>query len=368
MKFGFASTPVGPRGLSDDQLYREAMEDTRLGHALGYDSAWALEHHFTPYFPQPDLSVYLANIAAQCPGIGLGTCVIVLPWHHPLRLAEQIAMLSLLSTGDLYLGLGRGTARYEFDRLGVDMTQTRGIFEEMLDIIRRGLLGEPFSYDGKHFKFPATRVRPKANLERIKLFGAIGSPESAGVMGDLKLPVIHTSSFPDDMAQGFVRTWQQHSGASDPETLAFECPMMINPTIVAPTAGEAREIAHEYYPNFARVQMEHYETKDDYWKDVRGYEAHSRFFANLARVATDADFRERFFDNKLIGTPEQVIRRIETVRDKLKVGHIVTVHAQYEMEQPLRRRSMQLFAEQVLPYFRTTPASRMERARGAAAG
>jgi len=124
-----------------------------------------------------------------------------------------------------------------------------------------------------------------------------------------------------------------------------------NPTIVAPTDKEARELAHAYYPHFARTQMEHYESKDDYWKDVRGYEAHSRFFANLSRLVTDADFRDRFFDNKLVGTPERVIRRIETIRDKLKVGHVVTVHTQYEMEQSLRHRSMQMFAEQVLPHF-----------------
>jgi alkanesulfonate monooxygenase SsuD/methylene tetrahydromethanopterin reductase-like flavin-dependent oxidoreductase (luciferase family) len=362
MKFGFASTPVGPRGHSDEQLYREAIDDARLGHALGYDSAWALEHHFTPYFPQPDLCVYLSHIAAHCPGLGLGTCVIVLPWHHPLRLAEQIAMLSLLSTGDLYLGIGRGTARYEFDRLGVDMTQTREIFEEMLAIIRKGLAGEAFSFEGKHFRFPATRVRPKAHLERIHLFGAIGSPESAGVMGELGLPLIHTSSFPDDMAQGFVRTWQAQSGASGAQLLAAESPMMINPTIVAPTAKEAREIAHAYYPNFARVQMEHYETKDDYWKNVPGYEAHSRFFATLARIATDTDFRDKFFNNKLIGTPEQVIRRIEELRAKLSLGHIVTVHTQYEMEQPLRHRSMRMFAEQVLPHFRDGAAPKRSAA------
>jgi len=366
MKFGFASTPVGPRGCSDEQLYREAIDDTRLGHALGFDSAWALEHHFTPYFPQPDLSVYLSHIAAHCPGLGLGTCVIVLPWHQPLRLAEQIAMLTLLSTGELYLGLGRGTARYEFDRLGVDMTQTRGIFREALDIIRKGLTGEPFSYEGEHFRFPTTRVRPKANLQRVKLFGAIGSPESAQVMGELRLPVIHTSNFPDEMAQEFVRTWQRHSGASDAQTAAYESPMMVNPTIVAPTAREARELAHEYYPNFARVQMEHYESKDDYWKNVRGYEAHSRFFSNLARLVSDADFRDRFFDNKLVGTPAQVIRRIEELRDKLKVGHVITVHTQYEMEQPLRRRSMQMFAEQVLPHFRSAPRAAAGQARGAA--
>ncbi|HKI99617.1 MAG TPA: LLM class flavin-dependent oxidoreductase [bacterium] len=357
MKFGFASTPVGPRGQSDEQLYREAVEDARFGQALGFDSAWALEHHFTPYFPQPDLVVYLSHIAAQCPGLGLGTCVIVLPWHHPLRLAEQIAMLSLLSQGDLYLGIGRGTARYEFDRLGVDMTQTRDIFREMVEIIRQGLTGEPFSYEGEHFRFPETRLRPKANLERIKLFGAIGSPESASVMGDLGLPVIHTSNFPDEMAEGFVRTWQQHSGATDAETAAYGFPMMINPTIVAPTDKEARELAHEYYPNFARTQMEHYESRDDYWKNVRGYEAHSRFFANLARLVSDADFRDRFFDNKLVGTPERIIRRIETIRDKLQVGHVVTVHTQYEMDQSLRRRSMQMFAQEVLPHFGKSSAA-----------
>ena len=185
-------------------------------------------------------------------------------------------------------------------------------------------------------------------------------------MGDLGLPLIHTSSFPDDMAQGFVRTWQARRGASAADVAAAESPMMINPTIVAPTAKEAREIAHAYYPNFARVQMEHYETKDDYWKHVPGYEAHSRFFATLARIATDADFRDKFFANKLIGTPEQVIRRIEELQAKLSIGHIVTVHTQYEMEQPLRRRSMQMFAEQVLPHFRPAPRSAAGQARGAA--
>jgi alkanesulfonate monooxygenase SsuD/methylene tetrahydromethanopterin reductase-like flavin-dependent oxidoreductase (luciferase family) len=357
MKFGFASTPVGPRGQSDADLYREAVDDARFGHALGYDSAWALEHHFTPYFPQPDLAVYLSHIAAQCPGIGLGTCVIVTPWHNPLRLTEQIAMLSLLSEGDLYLGLGRGTARYEFDRLGIDMTQTRSLFNEILEIMQKGLTGEPFSHNGKHFQFPETRIRPKANLERIKLFGAIGSPESASVMGDLKLPVIHTSNFPDDMAAGFVRTWQEHSGASDAQTVAHEFPMMINPTIVAPTDAEARELAHAYYPNFARVQMEHYESKDDYWKNVKGYEAHSRFFANLGRLVNDADFRERFLENKLVGTAETVARRVQDIRQRLKVGHVVTVHTQYEMEQPLRRRSMQMFAEEVIPRVRKAAAA-----------
>lgn len=357
MLFGFANAPVGPAGHSDAQLYAEGVDDARFGQALGYDSAWALEHHFTPYFPQPDLAVYLAHVAAACPGLGLGTCVIVVPWHNPLRLTEQIAMLSLLSSGDLYLGLGRGTARYEFERLDVDMTQTRGLFSESVQILQQGLTGEPFSFAGEHFRFPETRIRPAAERKRIHLFGAIGSPESAGIMAGLGLPIIHTSNFPDKMAVEFVRSWREHSGASEAETRAQNFPIMVNPTIVADTDAEARELAHAYYPHFARTQMEHYESKDDYWKEVKGYEAHSKFFANLARLVDDADFRDRFFDNKLVGTPQTVIRRVEELRERLCVGHVVTVHSQYGMEQSLRRRSMEKFAEEVIPHFRRAAAA-----------
>ncbi len=357
MKFGFTAAPVGPKGRSDDELYRETLEDCVYGQELGFDSAWALEHHFTPYFPSPDLMVYLAHIAARCPGLGLGTCVIVLPWHHPLRLAEQIAMLSLLSQGDLYLGMGRGTARYEFDRFGIDMAHTREIFKEELEIIQLALKGETFSYQGRHFQIPETRIRPFANPERVKIFGAIGSPASAETMAELGLPVMHTSNFPDDKAAGFVAQWQARIGAGERETREFEFPILLNPTIVAPTDAEAREMAHAYYPHFARVQMNHYETKDDYWKDIPGYEVHSRFFANLGRMVDDFEFRDKFLNLQLVGAPETVIRRIEVLRDKLKVGHVVSAHALYEMDQPLRRRSMKLFAEEVIPHFRKAAAA-----------
>ncbi|NIR98556.1 MAG: LLM class flavin-dependent oxidoreductase, partial [Gammaproteobacteria bacterium] len=108
-------------------------------------------------------------------------------------LAEQIAMLSLLSQGDLYLGLGRGTARYEFERFEMDMAHTRGMFAEAVEIIHKGLAGKPFSHRGAHYNFPETLLRPIARPERVHLFGAVGSPESAGVMGELGLPLIHTS-------------------------------------------------------------------------------------------------------------------------------------------------------------------------------
>ena len=352
MKFGFTAPPVGAQGLGDAELYRHAVEDASYGQELGYDSVWLLEHHFTPYFPHPDLVVILSHLAAHCPGLGLGAAVIVVPWHHPLRLTEQIAMLSLLSSGDLYLGLGRGTARYEFERLDVEMEHTRDIFRESVEILQKGLAGKPFSYSGRHYSFPETLVRPIADPERIKLYGAIGSPDSARVMAELGLPMIHTSNFPDHKAVEFVETWQARIGATDQQVREAAFPMHCNPCIVAPTDTEARELAHVYTARFATIQMEHYETRDDYWKDIPGYEVHSRFFANLARMVEDSDFRDKYLNTQLVGAPETVIRRLEVLQNTVKIGHVICAHAQYDMEQDLRRRSMKLFAEQVIPHFR----------------
>ena len=357
MKFGFSVPPVGPLGRSDTDNYAKAIEDCKLGHRLGYDSAWALEHHFTPYYPTPDTMLYLAHLAAQCPGLGLGTAVIVLPWHHPLRITEQIAMLNALTRGTLYLGLGRGTARYEFDRLGVDMTETRDRFREAVEIINLGLSGEPFSYEGRYYQIPTTEIRPHIrDRKAICLFGAIGSPASAEIMADLGLPLIHTSNFPDHLTVAIVKKWKERCREHGFPTEDMGFPIHANPTIVAETDGEARDLARYYYPRFAKVQMEHYETEADYWKDVPGYEVFSKMFANLKKMTEQGPALEKYLDNQLVGSPETVIRRIEVLRDNLDIQHIVCGHFTYEMGDDLRRRSLRMFAERVIPHFRKTAA------------
>ncbi len=364
MKFGFGTAPVGPSGRSDAENYATLIEDCRLGQELGYDSAWALEHHFTPYFPTPDTLLFLSHLAAHCPGLGLGTCVIVLPWHHPLRIVEQIAMLNVLSSGPLYLGLGRGTARYEFDRLGPDMTETRGRFKEAVEIVQLGLSGKPFAYEGEFYRFPETRVRPDPrDVNDIHFFGAIGSPPSAEIMADLGLSLCHTSNFPDRLTESIIRRWkerQEETGRFIDASEGF--PIHANPAIVADTDEEARDLARKYYPKFAQVQIDHYETNDDYWKDIPSYEAFSKMFANLGKLAHLGEDLEKYLNFQLVGTAETVIRRIEVLRDRLNVGHIICGHFSYEMSDEERRRSLRLFAERVIPHFREPAEAQRLRA------
>ncbi|MCH8842150.1 MAG: LLM class flavin-dependent oxidoreductase [SAR324 cluster bacterium] len=353
MLFGMTAVPVGPKGQSDADLYAKSIRDVEMAVRLGFDSVWTLEHHFTPYFPQPDVLLYLAHVAAKYPRLGLGTAVLVLPWYHPVRLTEQIAMLNILSSGRLYLGLGRGTARYEFDRLGVDMTETRGRFQECVEIMRLGLAGRPFTYEGEYYRLPETQIRPIAAApDRIQFFGAIGSPASVEIMADLALPPIQTTNFPDHMAEGFVRTWKQLAADRGMSTENLGLPILANPTIVRESEDEARDLGRKFYPIFAREQMEHYETAADYWKDLPSYESFSKMFAKLGRLAEQGKELEAFLDNQLVGSPDRVAGRIETFRDRFAIGHVICGFAAYGMDQETSRKSAELFAGRIMPRFR----------------
>ena len=80
LRFAYQIGAVGEADLDDQALYREALDDAVLLHRLGYDGAWMVEHHFSDYYPQPNPLLFLSHIAAACPGLGLGTSVMVLPW------------------------------------------------------------------------------------------------------------------------------------------------------------------------------------------------------------------------------------------------------------------------------------------------
>ena len=112
MMMVFAS--YGWENIGDDQVADEEIRLARLAAQSGFDVLWSAEHHFFDYSFCPDNLQLMTYLAALCPGIGLGTAAVIVPWHDPLRVAEQAAVLDLLCKGKLRLGLGRGLARREF--------------------------------------------------------------------------------------------------------------------------------------------------------------------------------------------------------------------------------------------------------------
>src|SRR4051794_18913219 len=118
------------RGVTDEEVWLDELRLADLAEPLGFDSLWSVEHHFTSYTMSPDVLQLLTYFAGRTTNIGLGSMVVVLPWHDPVRVAEQVSVLDIVSGGRVVLGLGRGLGRIEFEGLRVPMDEARERFAE----------------------------------------------------------------------------------------------------------------------------------------------------------------------------------------------------------------------------------------------
>ncbi len=353
-------------GASDSEMYREAIIDARYAQELGYDAVWIVEHHFSDYYPTPNPLMFLSHLAAACPGMGLGSAVMVLPWYDPVRFAEDVAMLASLTTGPLYIGMGRGTAKLEYDALRVDMNEARDRFQECWDVTRLALKGEPFTYNGKYVKLdrPIT-VRPRIDKEReIGFFGAIGSPGSAEIMADLGLSPLSLSQFPDYMLAKILERWRRRmdeKGFASDGMLPVSAKCFIGDTDTA-----AREEARGHMARFYKLQAEHYTTDTTPWGDIKGYEQFAKIFANM-RLMGDPAQNDPILERNLIGAPETVARRINELR-ALGFNYVLFSNAMHGVEREVRHRMMRRFAKEVIPLVHSLPvpeAPVFERVRAA---
>lgn len=340
---------VGGPGASDAEMYRDAIEDAKLGQSLGYEAAWVIEHHFTDYYPTPNPVTLLSYIAAACPGLDLGTCVLVLPWYNPLRLAEELAMLQTLSGANLHIGMGRGVAKIEYDAFGVDMSEARDRFREAYQIIDLALKGEPFTYQGKYLSVPrAVVTRPRLSGRKPRFYGAIGSASSAEIMADIGLPPISIAQFPAKVLAAIQSNWNRRAeelGLSTDTTR----PIMVQ-CYIGDTDEEARAEAKQYLPSYFRTQVEHYQGDMTPWADIAGYEQFERTFANLKKMS-DPQNLDGYLDLNMVGSPDTVARRVQEFAD-LGLNHIIVNNATPGVPQEARHRMLRRFATEVMPRFK----------------
>jgi len=349
VSFGFQAAASDVSGVPDAQLYRDMMADCELGHRLGYDAAWLLEHHFSDYYPTPSPLLMMAHIAAKFPDLSLGTSVLVLPWYHPLRLAEEIAMLNSLTRGTLHLGIGRGTAKMEYDAYNVDMNEARARFAECFHIVEKGLAGTPFTHHGRFWTIEKPiRLRPSPTPRPVRFYGAIGSPASAEIMGDLGIPPICLSTFPDGLLAKILARWRARAGVRAGNAIL---PISIK-MLIADTDEEARELGRRYYPAFFALQADHYEADANPWADIPEYQDFSRMFANLRKLA-DPDALGPYLDANLVGSAETICRRIEVLA-ALGFNYFMVSSATPGTPLALRQKMMTRFAEEICPRYSAT--------------
>src|SRR5258707_7026808 len=174
------------RALSDHQIYLNELALADMAEPLGFESIWGGDHHFTDYSMCPDVVQCLSYMAGRTRQVRLGSMVVVLPWHDPMRVAEQVSMLDHLSGGRMILGLGRGAGKVEFDGFRLDMGDSRELFVEYGDALLKRLESGVIEIHGKHYKQPVTAIRPAPFKSfRGRTYAAAVSPESARIMAKL---------------------------------------------------------------------------------------------------------------------------------------------------------------------------------------
>jgi alkanesulfonate monooxygenase SsuD/methylene tetrahydromethanopterin reductase-like flavin-dependent oxidoreductase (luciferase family) len=186
MKVGMALNMLSKPGVSDAALVTEHLALGDLVEPLGFDSLFALEHHFTGYAMTPSPVQLLTYYAGRTKRITLGTSVIVLPWHDPIRVAEEIALLDILSGGRTIIGFGRGAASVEYQGFRIPQDEARARFVECAQIVQMALSQDSFEWNGQYYQIPRTSIRPRAMSHPERRFYASSvSPESSEIMAKL---------------------------------------------------------------------------------------------------------------------------------------------------------------------------------------
>ncbi len=357
--FGVVASAADAPGTADAAIYRTLLRDVEYYAELGFGTVWLLEHHFSDYFPTPSPLVLGGYVAGRFPELSIGTCVVVLPWYEPLRLAGEIAMLSLLSKQQLHLGLGRGTAKYEFDAFGLDMARSRERFQEVFEVITSALGGKRFSFHGNHVDVPKEiRVRPRVagvSTDRIHFYGAIGSPASATVMAEMGLAPMCTTIGNFETQAMILRDWDETARARGVPTDVMK-PIMIN-CIVADSDEDAIEQAKTYIPRFMQAQIDHYMPEETNWDEMPDYRAWKGQFAGM-KAKTDPANIPGWAEYQLVGSPDTVAQRVQAYVD-VGFNHLFLHTATPGVPAPVRREWTRRFAEEVAPRFASPPRSRV---------
>ncbi|MFE9707990.1 LLM class flavin-dependent oxidoreductase [Streptomyces sp. NPDC005930] len=355
MEFGINFFPtVGPDDKNAADYFEESLNLVALAEDLGFDHVKTVEHYFFKYGGySPDPVTFLTAAAARTSRVKLVTGAVIPAFTHPLKLAGKLAMLDNISRGRLQVGFGRAFLPDEFDAFGIDMDESRARFDEGVRACRKLWSEEDVVWDGTFHSFgPVTLLpRPYQRPHPPILVATAKTPsscEQAGRDGHglMMVPAINKREVVQDMIGLYRKAWAEAGHAGEGEIhMSYHAYLSEDP-------AEARAKGKEYSQRSNAVMRDAVAAWGERRSEV--YAGYEKVVENIAR----ADFDRSLADNKvLVGTPQEVTERLRTIREWY--GDI-TVSLQVISGNPSHEesvRSMRLFAEQVVPHFRTQSAT-----------
>ncbi len=218
----------GPEAPSFEKLYADTLDQIVEAEAMGFESAWLTEHHFVKDGYTPSPLVLAGAIGARTRNMHIGTNLMVMPIHDPIRIAEDAATLAVLTDGRFDLGVSIGYRQMEFEAFGRNIKHRPSLMEESVEVIRRAWRGEPINFEGKRYSYGDIAVSPvPARPPRI-LIGGMSPPaidrvarigdgflSTAGIGHDLYVDALKNNG--KDPASGTIVAGHWAIIAEDPE-------------------------------------------------------------------------------------------------------------------------------------------------------
>ena len=338
MDFGIFLLLQSPTAKSHQEIFSRGTDLAKTADKLGFESVWCAEHHFSTYGYLSRPLMFASHLATQTEKIRVGSAVVVLPLHHPLIVAEEIATADLLSNGRLDIGLGRGYQVYEFERLGMKLEESRERFEEAVDILLLAFKGEPFSFNGKHFKFGETSIFPTPVQKPRPPIWVVGQSEESIVATAKRGFNLVSGGFGVSLERlkEFRKSFDDLLvGAEQRENIRVSTQRAV---YVTNDESELPEIIEQARWNM-RVTLS---LRQGLERVEKGH-AQAIPFDN---EPSDEELIDRYF---VMGTPATCIEKLSEIRDVMGLDHFNANFWFGDLEHKQVLRSMELFAKEVMP-------------------
>jgi alkanesulfonate monooxygenase SsuD/methylene tetrahydromethanopterin reductase-like flavin-dependent oxidoreductase (luciferase family) len=308
------------------QVYERAFARIDVMDRTGYDCVWLAEHHFNTYSVCPSINVMAAHVAARTRRLRIGMAVSLAAFYHPLRLAEEVALIDVLSGGRVNWGAGRGFDRTEFEAFEVPVEESSDRFRECVEIVLAAWGAEQLSYAGKFWRYEGVEVLPKPlQAPHPPVWLAATSPDSIRRAAEKGYDILqdpHATHAEIGAKRAYYREVLRAHG--------FPTEGRVIPTARLLAVGETEQEAEDVARAGATWTVSSYANS----KKRAGPPAPHH------QVAGDPV--ERYVNDVVIrGTPERVTDKILELRD--------TIGLDYLMCAPLSHRTFTLFTDRVLP-------------------
>jgi alkanesulfonate monooxygenase SsuD/methylene tetrahydromethanopterin reductase-like flavin-dependent oxidoreductase (luciferase family) len=345
MDFGLFFLMQRDETWSERQVYDSALAQMLAAESLGYQSVWFAEHHFNDYGLCPAPPVLASYVAARTTTLRLGMGVSLLPLHHPVDLAEQLAVLDVVSGGRLDVGVGRGGTLQDYQTFQSDRDDSRARVEEGIEIMRACWRGAPFDFHGRFHSADALHVRPAPiQAPHPPLFVASNSEDSVLSAARLGLPTLSSFFVPLDelvRRRTLYRETARAAGRGEAEIADLERRSWVMRVVhVAPDYDAAFRAAEPPFMSYQRKMSR-------LRSDATGGTVPNSFDRTALRLRP---FQSYLDDRWLhVGTPDQVRDSLHEHLATSGYGRVLLVMALPGLETDLAMRSMRLFAEKVAP-------------------